>query len=232
MTDNGIPQYAIDAVLERRGGLHMFEDAQASDSVLLIIDMQEFACAEGSPVEIPAAREVVPALNKLTAACRASDVPVVWVKHQNMSGGHDWNLFFDRFLTPEVREATIAALSPGSPALEVYHELEVDEERDLVVNKNRFSALVPGASTLDRLLRSLGRKTLIIGGTKTNICCESTARDAMMMDYNVLFLSDGCGALTPDEHEAALGTVLQNFGDVVSTDEVIDRLNLKAGAAA
>ncbi|HEY2053741.1 MAG TPA: isochorismatase family cysteine hydrolase [Solirubrobacterales bacterium] len=231
MTDNGLPQYAIDAVLARRGGLHMFEDAKASDSVLIIIDMQEFACAVGSPVEIPAAREVVPALNKLTAACRASDVPVIWVKHQNMAGGHDWHLFFDRFLTPETKEATIAALAPGSPALEVYHELEVDDG-DLVVNKNRFSAMVPGASTLDRLLRSLGRRTLIVGGTKTNICCESTARDAMMMDYNVLFLSDGTAALTPDEHEAALGTVLQNFGDVVSTDEVIDRLNLKAGAVA
>jgi ureidoacrylate peracid hydrolase len=231
MTDREIPQFAIDAVLERRGRVHMFEDAESSDAALLIIDMQEFACAAGSPVEVAPARDIVPALNRLAAACRSSSVPVIWVKHQNMDGGHDWTLFFDRFLTPETRAATVAALSPGSPALDVYHELETDDA-DFVVTKNRFSAFTPGSSSLDRLLRSLGRRTVIVGGTKTNICCESTARDAMMLDYRVLFLSDGTAALTPEEHRATLATIVQNFGDVVSVDEVIDRLQLRVGVGA
>ena len=61
---------------------------------------------------------------------------------------------------------------------------------------------------------------MLIGGTKTNICCESTGRDAMMLDYNVVMVEDCNAALSDDEHRSALENVIQQFGDVMTVDEV------------
>ena len=60
------------------------------------------------------------------------------------------------------------------------------------------------------------------------MCCESTARDAMMLNYRSLMVSDGCATSTDGEHLASLGNFYLNFGDVQSTDEVIARLEASA----
>jgi len=65
---------------------------------------------------------------------------------------------------------------------------------------------------------------MLITGALTNVCCESTARDAMMLDYKVIMLSDGNATLTEEEHAGALNTFMMFFGDVMSTDEAITRL--------
>jgi ureidoacrylate peracid hydrolase len=100
---------------------------------------------------------------------------------------------------------------------------------DITLTKNRYSALVPGASTLERVLRNLGIDTVLVAGTKTNICCEATARDAMMLDFKVVMLSDCCAALSDDEHRSALENIIQQFGDVMTSDEALDRLAKGAG---
>src|SRR5690606_40367132 len=102
----------------------------------------------------------------------------------------------------------------------VWRDLVVDKS-DLQVIKNRYSALIPGSSHLERVLRSFGIENLLIAGTKTNVCCESTARDAMMMDFNVVMVSDCLAALSDEEHQASLETFIQQFGDVMSSDEVL-----------
>jgi len=70
----------------------------------------------------------------------------------------------------------------------------------------------------------MGIDTVLIAGTKTNICCESTARDAMMMDFKVTLLSDCCAALSDDEHRAAMENIIQQFGNVLSGQEALDML--------
>ena len=97
------------------------------------------------------------------------------------------------------------------------------------VEKNRFSAFIQGSSDLDRLLKARGIDTVIVTGTVTNTCCESTARDAMMLNYKTVMVSDANAATTDDEHNATLANILRIFGDVMSTDEVIALL---AGGAA
>jgi len=89
---------------------------------------------------------------------------------------------------------------------------------------NRYSAFIPGSSTLERVLRGTGIDTLLVAGTKTNVCCESTARDAMMLDFKVVLVEDCCAALSDDEHRSALENVIQQFGDVMTADEVLIRL--------
>ena len=76
--------------------------------------------------------------------------------------------------------------------------------------------------TLERILRSRGIRNLLIAGTKTNVCCEATARDAMMLDFDTVMLSDCTAALSDEEHRATLETFIQQFGDVLTGREAVD----------
>ena len=100
------------------------------------------------------------------------------------------------------------------------------------MKKNRFGAFVPGSSDLHAVLQARGIDTVIITGTATNVCCESTARDAMMMNYKVIFVSDGTATYNDEEHNATLGIMLAMFADVMTTDEVVDRLARTVSQAA
>jgi ureidoacrylate peracid hydrolase len=89
------------------------------------------------------------------------------------------------------------------------------------VEKNRFSAFIQGSSDLAQVLRSRGLDTVLITGTVTNVCCESTARDAMMLNFRTIMISDGNAAVTDEDHNASLCAFYLTFGDVMSTDAVI-----------
>ena len=93
---------------------------------------------------------------------------------------------------------------------------------DLHIFKNRYSALIPGSSSLERILRSRGIQNILIAGTKTNVCCEATGRDAMMLDFNTVMVSDCLAALSDEEHLASLETFIQQFGDVYTHAEAIE----------
>jgi len=219
----GVRQEIVDRVLARRGRYHWFDALDPSKTALAVIDMQQAFCQPGAPAEVPAARGIVPGINRLSRALRTLGVPVVWVLHANThrQGRSDWELFYNYVVADEVRLATIEALAPGKQR--IWEGLE-SLEGDLVVIKNRYSALIPGSSPLERILRNLGVDTLLVAGTKTNVCCESTARDAMMLDFKVAMVEDCCAALSDEEHRASLETVIQQFGDVLTADEVLVRL--------
>lgn len=213
----------IARVLARRGRVDWFDRLDPARTALIVIDMQTAFCAPGAPAEVPLARSIVPAINRLSTALRGLGCPVIWVLHANTSRGgrSDWDLFFNHVVSEDVRERTMAALAPGQQT--IWAELDVAPE-DHTVIKNRYSALIAGSSQLERLLRSLGIDTVLIAGTKTNVCCESTARDAMMLDFKTVMLSDCCAALSDDEHRAALETIIQQFGDVSTVDDVLRKL--------
>ncbi|MGB7100095.1 MAG: cysteine hydrolase [Xanthobacteraceae bacterium] len=218
-----VRQEIIDRVLARRGRYHWFEELDPQRTALVIIDMQELFCAPGAPAEVAGSRDIVEPINKLTEELRKIGVPVIWVLHANsQTGGRsDWELFFNYIVADDVREKTMQSLAPGRQ--QVWSGLTVDSA-DTKVIKNRYSALIAGSSGLERLLRSLDIDTVLVAGTKTNICCEATARDAMMLDFKVVMVSDCCAALSDDEHRSALENMIQQFGDVMTGDEVLDRL--------
>ena len=95
---------------------------------------------------------------------------------------------------------------------------------DLRVKKIKYSAFIAGSSDIDGQLKSRGVDTVLIAGTATNVCCESSARDAMMLDYRVIMLSDANAASTDEEHAATLNNFMLFFGDVMTVDEAISRL--------
>ena len=71
------------------------------------------------------------------------------------------------------------------------------------------------------MLNDRGIRNLLVTGTKTNVCCEATARDAMMLNYNTVMISDATAALSDEEHRATLETFIQQFGDVLTADETL-----------
>jgi ureidoacrylate peracid hydrolase len=101
---------------------------------------------------------------------------------------------------------------------------------DLIVDKTRFGAFVPGSSDLHDILQARGIDTLIITGTATNVCCESTARDAMQMNYKVIFVADANATLSDAEHNATLNNMVTLFADVMTTEELVGFLD-KAAAS-
>jgi len=232
MHELGIRQEIIDRVIARRGRVHLFDEFDPRRCAVVVIDMQNTFCAPGSPAEVPQSRAIVDALNRLNAGFRARGGKVIWVTHANQGAGQgsDWRGFFDNFVAAEVRARTIESLSPGTEGQEIWGELDVDAS-DLKLYKNRYSALIPGSSQLERLCRSLGIDTLFITGTKTNVCCESTARDAMMLDFNVVMVSDATAALSDEEHRATLETIIQQFGDVLTVDEILTRMTAPTGGS-
>ncbi|OGA38040.1 MAG: isochorismatase [Betaproteobacteria bacterium RIFCSPLOWO2_12_FULL_68_19] len=210
----------VERVVARRGRLHLFEALEAKRTALLVIDMQNAFVAPGAPIEVPAARAIVAPINRLAAALRGRGVPVIWVMHENQQGGRDWAGFFDAFVAPGKRGQAAAALEAGSRLQGLWPELEA-APGDLRVAKNRYSAFIGNASPLEGILRQRSLDTLLIAGTKTNVCCECTARDAMMLDFKVVLLSDCTAALSDEEQRATLENVIQQFGDVRGSDEAL-----------
>jgi ureidoacrylate peracid hydrolase len=102
----------------------------------------------------------------------------------------------------------------------------------MMVDKNRFSAFLPGSSDIAERLQARGIDTVLITGTVTNVCCESSARDAMMRNFRTIMVTDGNAATTDEEHNASLIAFYLNFGDVMSTDQLVASIERNARLAA
>ncbi len=227
-----IPQYIIDRVVKSRGKLHPFDTLPGEKTALLVVDLQNVFMLPPYPTEVPLAREIVPNVNELAKATRAAGGTVVWIQ---MTHSQDepktWSVFYDHVSNSANRAEGLKRLGRGTHGQALYDGLDV-QAQDLKVEKNRFSAFIQGSSDLDKLLKARGIDTVIVTGTVTNTCCESTARDAMMLNYKTVMVSDANAAATDDEHNATLANMLRLFGDVLSTEETIARLRPAVSAAA
>jgi ureidoacrylate peracid hydrolase len=174
----------------------------------------------------------VPNVNKLAAATRAVGGAVVWIQMTHTEEDKKtWSVFYEDVTKTAMRGDKLKGLVRGSHGQALYETLDV-KPGDLKVEKKRFSAFIQGSSDLDKLLKERGIDTVLVTGTVTNTCCESTARDAMMLNYKTIMISDANAAATDEEHNATLANMLRIFGDVMSTDEVIARLAPAAATAA
>jgi ureidoacrylate peracid hydrolase len=126
-------------------------------------------------------------------------------------------------LTPERAKIRLAGLDENSEGFKLYPKLDV-LPGDLRVKKVKYSAFIEGSSDIDAQLKKRGIETLLITGTVTNVCCESTGRDAMMLDYRVIMVSDGNASHSDEEHAASLNNFQVFFGDVMTSEEVLQRL--------
>ena len=194
-------------------------------SAMIVVDMQNDFVQEGAPIEVPRARAMVPRLNRLLDVCRARNILVIYIHHVIRGGEIDAGRLADHHAAIRNNQAIIE----GTPNVEIYREMK-PRPGDLVVAKPRYSAFY--GTDLETILLSKGIDTLIIGGTVTNVCCDSTTRDAFSRDYKVIFLSDGTaardlpdlgfGPVSAEEIQKVVLTILaMNFAQVSSIDAVI-----------
>lgn len=227
-----IPDTVVRRVMERRGSEHCFADLDPRKTALVVVDMQRAFLDEtvGHAV-CPAARDIVPAINRLAAAVRDAGGGVFWIKttHDERSR-REWSVAYD-MAVPAWRQKRVAALAEGSRGHELWPALDVGPGDEIVL-KYRFSGFLPGASDLPDRLRARGLDTVLITGTVTNVCCESSARDAMMTNFRTIMVSDGNAAMSRAEHDAALTAFYNFFGDVMDTDMIIGLLRGTGAKAA
>jgi ureidoacrylate peracid hydrolase len=222
-----VSDYVQERLTKIRGDVRLYRDMVPERTAFVAIDMQNAFVAEGGPIEVAESRTIVPAINRMAKGCRDLGIPVIWIRSHHPKGGSDWRPFFDHFVRPERREAAAAALSDDAPGSQFYPEMDI-EDSDYIVIKNRYSCFIPGSSSLERLLRSQRRDNIILAGTKTNICVESTARDGMMIDFHMTVLADATASLTDREHQASLDVLVQEFADILLVDDVLEELQANA----
>ncbi len=224
------PELVEQLTRERGGRLHVFDEIDPARTAHVIVDLQNGFMEQGAPVEVPTAREIVPNVNAISNAIRKAGGMNVFVQFATPPDAlQAWSTFYARF-TPESRKAHQEAFAPGAHYWQLWPALEV-RESDLKVSKGRFAAFIPGTCDLHQILQERGIDTLIVTGTLTNCCCESTARDAMQFNYKVIFVSDGNAALSDAEHNATLNNMCALFADVMSTEETVAALQRSAGKA-
>ncbi len=219
-----LPETVIGAAAERRGRPHVFPDIDPKKTAMVVIDLQRAFMDVGAPSEVPQARTIVPNVNRLAKAMRAAGGRVVWVRATFDEAG--WPIFFDHIVNPALSGRILDALQDGAELHELYEGLDV-QKGDMIVNKYRLSAFLPGTSNLPILLRTAGIDTILMTGCMTNVCCDSSARDAAMTDFKTIMVEDANATRTDEAHLAALTTFLQAFGDVRRTDEIINMLSGK-----
>jgi ureidoacrylate peracid hydrolase len=206
---------------ERRGGLRVFNSIVCKRTAHIIVDLQNGFMAPGQVAEIATAREIVPNVNRISDAVRKAGGLVVYIQNTfDEAAIRTWSTFFDHFCSPERRVRMIQAFAPGADGHALWPGLDVRPE-DLKVQKRRFGAFAPGASDLHEILQARGIDTLIVTGTASQVCCESTARDAMMLNYKVFFIADGNATFNDEEHNATLSAMAHTFCDVVDSETML-----------
>jgi ureidoacrylate peracid hydrolase len=211
----------VERIGQRRGGVPVFNRIDVRRTAHVVVDLQNGFMAPGAVAEIAEAREIVPAVNRISQAIRSAGGLVVYIQNTfDDLAVRTWSTYFDHFCSPARRQQMIDAFSPGSEGHALWPGLDVRAE-DLKVRKRRFGAFAPGASDLHEILQQRGVDTLIITGTASQVCCESTARDAMMLNYKVFFVADGNATFTDQEHNATLSAMAYVFCDVIDSAALI-----------
>jgi isochorismate hydrolase len=186
----------------------------ASKSALLIIDMQNFFLSENLHGFIPSSKAVLHNVEMLLKAFRDGKHLVVFTRHA-LEEGEDPGIM-GRWWADVIRE--------GASDSNIVSLLEpLDSEH--VLRKTRYSAF--RGTTLEELLKDRGVKSLVITGVMTHLCCESTARDAFIRDFEVFFVVDATATNYEELHLSSLRTLSDGFAIPVTTDEVLDGMGGK-----
>ncbi len=188
---------------------------RASKAALVVIDVQnDFCHQEGSiskkkKVDLTHVQRAVATLKTFIQKCRGSDVPIVFVRttHSAWTDSPSWRARM------EGDAEKMEICQPGSWGSDFYEI--APGEGDCIVTKHRYSAFV--GTDLDLILRSRGIEYLFFGGVATNVCVETTLRDAFNLNYGVFLVEDCSGAFLPEEHEATLNNIRKYFGRVVTS---------------
>jgi ureidoacrylate peracid hydrolase len=226
-----IPGSVVDDVVRQRGREHCFDDLKPGKTALLVVDMQNAFLMKGVAHALcEEALEIVPSINRIAGALRKAGGAVVWIQTVANDETHlSWSVRDTMDGAARARKRD-EALAFGSLGHALWEGLDVKPD-DATVQKTRFSAFIQGSSNLEALLRGRGIDTVIVTGTVTNVCCESTARDAMMRNFRTIMVTDGNAANSDELHNASLIAFYLKFGDIMETERLVSLLSVNASAA-
>jgi ureidoacrylate peracid hydrolase len=181
-------------------------------SALIVIDMQRFFLDPSSPTFTCGGLAILPNLKRLITAFRQAGRPVIYTKHVHHPG----------LLDAGIMEWWWEGMCiEGSPESEIHDDLKPMPGEKVII-KHRYSAFYN--TDLETVLRCLRIEDVVICGIMTNLCCESTARDAYYRDYRVSFLADGTGSINEEMHEASLLNLAFGFANVTTTNKILQEL--------
>lgn len=178
-------------------------------SCLLVVDMQNFFLDPKSPTFTPGGLAILPNLTKLIKAFRKKKLPVIYTTHVHKSKEMDGGILGWWWEGMVIENTEEAEIHPDLAPL----------PQEKIIYKHRYSAFYN--TDLEIVLRCLGITDLIVTGIMTNLCCESTARDAYFRDYRVFFLLDATGTINEELHLATLKNLAFGFAYITETEEVL-----------
>jgi nicotinamidase-related amidase len=190
-------------------------------TALINVDLQNCFVA-GSEVSAPDGPVVLDRVNRFADSCRRAGILVVHTRFVLRPDGSNAGVLAE--IAPPVKAGI---LNDGSRSAAFHPGLTIGAD-DLVVEKPRFGAF--HRTELETILRARGIDTLMISGLMSNVCCETTAREAMMRDFHVFFLADGTatgamGGLSPDElHRSTLATLRFLIAEVLTIEQMTRKI--------
>ena len=218
------------ARVNRAGESRAYREIVPSKTAHLVVDLQNGFVRPGAPIEVPVAREIIGTVNRISDGVRAAGGTNLFFRF-TVDPADDWSVYADAFGGARLEDDEGNPFLAGRPDHALYDEVDVRPD-DLIVDKRRFSGFTPGTSDALRLLRERDIDTVIITGTLTNCCCESTARDAHQLGFRVIFVEDANAALSDDDHNATLNSLAPLFADVVKSEEVLHLLEAAVSTVA
>jgi ureidoacrylate peracid hydrolase len=211
---SGIPEKIVRKVVARRGTLHAFEAIDPKTTALVVIDLDEATVGNDD-----VSQRMTQTVNSLAAAVRHSGGVVAWV----LSCMSTMPRHFSAILGADLATRYFDDGQAGGAGTRLWHALDRKPD-DVVATKSGASAFFPGKCNLKPQLDARAVDTILVAGAVTNICCESSARDAVELDYKVIMISDALSGHAHGLHEATLATFYRIFGDVRPSEEVIQLL--------
>ena len=182
-----------------------------AETALIVVDLvKDFTDPEGL-VFYPMNREILPRIAGLVDRCHRWGVQVIFMQHRYRRGKYDRNL---ETMRPNCIE--------GSGGEDLDPLLPVDEEKDYIIQKRRYSAFY--GTDLDLVLRENHIKNVVVVGTKTNCCIRATVQDAYFNDYFPIVLSDCVGTNSEEVNRIHLTDMDKYFGTVMTAQELCDRI--------
>jgi ureidoacrylate peracid hydrolase len=166
---------------------------------------------------IPGGHATLGRINHLAEVCRRACILVIHTSHVLRPDGSNIGILGE--VAPPVKAGL---LNKGAETAALHKDLVIDP-RDVLLEKPRFGAFY--GTDLELILRAHHLDTIIISGISTTTCCDTTAREAMARDFRVFFLSDGTATSRADLHEATLTILGSRFAQVVTVDEMIQKID-------
>ncbi len=199
----------------------MLQDLEAKvdprHAALVVVDVQNDFCADGGAMAsigrpVQTVQKMVPVLAQLIDDARAAGVPVIFVQYSHTAATES-----EAHLEQRARgRADVVICREGSWGADFYGVAPLPGE--VVIKKHRYSAFI--GTDLDLILRSTGRRVLLMTGIATNGCVEASARDGFMHDYYIVLVDDGCSCFSDELHQATLQNIRDAYGVVTTTDEL------------